>query len=56
MECIDLAKTLPKDTTVFYDDVHFNENGAHQMVQIVADYLLHYEPFERTDLGVTSYL
>ncbi|KIX12937.1 hypothetical protein X474_16690 [Dethiosulfatarculus sandiegensis] len=26
--CLDLAELLPKDTTVFYDDCHFNEGGA----------------------------
>lgn len=43
VECIDLAETLPKDTTVFYDDVHFNESGARQVAQIVADYLLRHD-------------
>jgi lysophospholipase L1-like esterase len=40
VECIDLAAMLPKDSSVFYDDVHFNENGAEQVAATVANYLL----------------
>ena len=39
VECIDLARSLPKDTRTFYDDFHFNENGARQVATIVAGYL-----------------
>jgi lysophospholipase L1-like esterase len=39
IECIDLASMLPKDTSVFYDDVHFNEPGAKRVADIVAEYL-----------------
>lgn len=39
IECIDLADILPKDTTVFYDDLHFNENGASVAAQIISEYL-----------------
>jgi hypothetical protein len=28
LSCFDLAAVLPSDTTIFYDDVHFNEQGA----------------------------
>jgi len=38
-DCIDLAAALPKDTTVFYDDVHFNERGAQRVAEVIADYL-----------------
>jgi lysophospholipase L1-like esterase len=38
-ECIDLASQLDRDTSVFYDDVHFNENGARQVAQAIARYL-----------------
>ncbi|MCL4300495.1 MAG: hypothetical protein KJ077_32465 [Anaerolineae bacterium] len=48
VECLDLAPALPKDTTVFYDDLHFNENGAAQVAKIVADYLLGRLPFVTT--------
>ena len=39
VECIDLASLLPKDLTTFYDDEHFNENGAARVAEIVAEYL-----------------
>ena len=38
--CLDLDAKLPKDTTVFYDDVHFNEAGARQVAMRVVAYLL----------------
>ena len=31
IDCVDLAGALPKDKSVFYDDVHFNESGARQV-------------------------
>jgi lysophospholipase L1-like esterase len=34
--CVDLASLLPKDTTVFYDDVHFNEAGSRRVAEIMA--------------------
>ena len=38
VECVDLASMLAKDTTVFYDDVHFNESGARKVAAVLADY------------------
>ncbi|MBI5708866.1 MAG: SGNH/GDSL hydrolase family protein [Candidatus Eisenbacteria bacterium] len=38
VECIDLAAMLPRDTTVFYDDCHFNESGARKVAAILTDY------------------
>ena len=38
--CIDLAAALPRDTTAFYDDVHFNEEGARQVAAQVTPHLL----------------
>lgn len=35
IDCIDLARTLPKDRTVFYDDVHFNETGAQKVAELL---------------------
>jgi len=35
--CIDLAARLPKNTSVFYDDCHFNEEGARQVARLVAE-------------------
>jgi lysophospholipase L1-like esterase len=40
VECIDLASSLPKDTTIFYDDIHFNESGSRTVAAIVARYLI----------------
>lgn len=38
--CVDLAATLPKDTSVFYDDVHLNESGARQVAELVSTAIL----------------
>jgi lysophospholipase L1-like esterase len=40
-ECLDLAARLASDPSIFYDDVHFNERGARQVAQILAEYLQH---------------
>jgi lysophospholipase L1-like esterase len=40
VECFDLAPLLPRDTSVFYDDVHFNENGARSVAAALTNYLL----------------
>lgn len=33
---IDLSAQLPRDTSVFYDDCHFNERGAQQVARIIS--------------------
>ena len=38
VDYIDLASMLPKDTSVFYDDVHFNISGSKMVATIVADF------------------
>ena len=45
MECFDLASMVPKDTTAFYDDAHFNEGGARIVADLLADYLSSKPPF-----------
>lgn len=40
LRCLDLARAVPSDTSVFYDDMHFNEHGARQVAQHVATMLL----------------
>jgi lysophospholipase L1-like esterase len=35
--CLDLASLLPKDTTVFYDGVHFHEAGARRVAALVSE-------------------
>jgi lysophospholipase L1-like esterase len=34
--CIDLARSMPKDKRLFYDDCHFSEAGAEAVADIVA--------------------
>ncbi len=45
VECVDLARIMPRNSTVFYDDVHFNENGASMVANILSDYLSRRAPF-----------
>src|SRR5260370_37805028 len=44
IESVDLSY-LEKDTTVFYDDVHFNEGGARKVSSVLASYFLGHYPF-----------
>ena len=44
VECVDLTSMLAKDTTVFYDDVHFNESGARKVAAVLADYFGTHSP------------
>lgn len=37
--CIDLASNLPKDTSVFYDDCHFNVGGCEAVANLVCEFL-----------------
>ncbi|HWB63952.1 MAG TPA: GDSL-type esterase/lipase family protein [Chitinophagales bacterium] len=36
VQCIDAASVLPKDTSVFYDDCHFNESGARKLANYLS--------------------
>jgi lysophospholipase L1-like esterase len=45
VECIDLASSISKDQTSFYDDVHFNENGSRKVSKILSEYLLAHTEF-----------
>jgi hypothetical protein len=47
LECIDMASLLPKDTTVFYDDAHFNEPGAEKVASVITTYMLRHPPFAK---------
>src|SRR5215510_916962 len=44
-ECLDLASILEKDTTVFYDDVHFNESGAQKVAEALSRRILERQKF-----------
>lgn len=35
--CVDLARLLPKSPDVFYDDLHFNEEGARRVARCLAE-------------------
>ena len=37
LECFDLAATFPKDTSVFFDDVHFTESGSKLFAEQLAE-------------------
>jgi hypothetical protein len=42
--CIDIADKLPKDTSVFYDDCHFNESGARKVADEILSQLKSVSP------------
>lgn len=44
--CLDLASRLEKDTSVFYDDLHFNESGARKVAEAISGLLLQSPPFQ----------
>jgi lysophospholipase L1-like esterase len=44
-ECYDLASALPKDLTVFYDDVHFTEHGSRLVAEHLAEYFRSLPPY-----------
>ncbi len=45
VDLVDLAAVLPQDETVFYDDEHFNENGA----KLVADQIAKFFESQKDD-------
>lgn len=46
LECIDLTH-LERDVSTYYDDFHFNENGAKKVARIVSTYLQSKPPFNQ---------
>jgi hypothetical protein len=40
-----MAARIPKDTTAFFDDCHFNEAGARMVAENLTEYLLATAPF-----------
>ncbi len=38
VDVIDLAALLPKNTSVFYDEFHYNNGGAQKIADILFDY------------------
>lgn len=47
LECYDVAAAIPKDTSAFYDDCHFNAGGARMVAEFLAARLLAVSPFSR---------
>ena len=47
IECIDLANELQKDSSYFWDDVHYTDRGSRRVADIVAGHLLDAPPFLR---------
>ena len=45
LECLNLASLVPKDTSAFYDDAHFNEGGARIVANALTAYLSSIPPF-----------
>jgi hypothetical protein len=45
VECVDLASRLPRTTDVFYDDMHFNEEGARSVAAELVSYFRSRAPF-----------
>ena len=45
LECFDLASLVPKDTSAFYDEMHFNEPGSRLVAELLAGYLVSTPPF-----------
>ena len=39
VDCLDLAPQVQADTTIFYDDVHLNEQGARRVAELTANFL-----------------
>jgi hypothetical protein len=44
LECYDLAADIPKSTDAFFDEMHFNENGARLVAERLADYIAAHPP------------
>lgn len=49
VECLNLADKLPRDTSVFYDDCHFNRSGCRQVSQLLLEFLTRPEHRETSD-------
>ena len=43
-ECVDVAARLPKNQSIFWDDAHFTAEGARQIAEILAAFLLERDP------------
>lgn len=51
LECVDVARYIPKTLDIFYDDVHFTEKGAALVAEVVAAHLKSHVPFRSPQQG-----
>lgn len=49
LECYDMAAAIPKDTSAFSDESHYNDNGARLVADYLAQRLLASPPFNGTN-------
>jgi len=45
LECLDIAPQIPKNTSAFFDDMHFNEAGSRLVAQLVTKHIVSTPPF-----------
>ena len=45
LECYDMAAAIPKDTSAFSDESHYNDNGTRLVADYLAERLLASPPF-----------
>jgi lysophospholipase L1-like esterase len=45
LECLDIAAQIPKNTSAFFDDMHFNEAGSRLVAQLVSKHIVSTPPF-----------
>ena len=45
LECLDIAPEIPKNTSAFFDDMHFNEAGSRLVAQLVTKHIVATPPF-----------
>jgi hypothetical protein len=48
LECYDLGVAIPKDTSAFTDESHYNDNGVRLVADYLAERLLASPPFNGT--------
>jgi hypothetical protein len=49
LECYDIAAAIPKDTSAFTDESHYNDNGTRLVSDYLAERLLASPPFNGTE-------
>lgn len=47
LECLDIAPEIPKNTSAFFDDMHFNEAGSRLVAQLVTKHIVATPPFNQ---------